>query len=101
MLHLRLITTILVVLGLATVMSYPLTVGTPPNKNSTKLEMANYAKKMAYFTATAGTLFFGAFACALLSIRKERKKHSEESLRNLVDLLATPIPEKKSSEENE
>lgn len=99
--RLRLITTILVVLGLAVVMSYPLTVGTPPTKNATKIEMAEYARKMAYFTATVGILFFGAFACALLTIRIERKRHAEESLRNLADLLATPIPEKKAKEEND
>ncbi len=99
--RLRLITTIFVVLGLAVVLSYPLTVGTPPRKTAPKLEMAKYARKMAYFTTAVGVLFFGAFACALLTIRNERRKHEAESLRNLADLLSTPVPEKKSKIENE
>ena len=91
----RIITTALFIFGIATLLSYPMTVGMPPKKSATFDVRRHYATRLTIFFSVASFALLGAAIGAVLIARDVRQKFAEQALQNLADLLTAEVEAKK------
>ncbi len=91
----RIITTALFIFGLATLLSYPMTVGVPPKKSASFVVRKQYATRLTIFFSVASFALLGAAIGAILIARDVRQKFAEQALQNLADLLTAEVEAKK------
>lgn len=85
--RLKLVTTILLVLGLAMLMAWPLLWGGRPGPDAPKKELAEFSLRfLLYFAATA-LVFLATAVCALLLVRRAREEYAEQAGKNLRGLI--------------
>ncbi len=98
--RLQVITTVLLVLGLALILSYPWTVGARPSDVANRAEVAAYLTRLFVFFCVAVAVFLGAAISAAIMIRRVRHEYREMLISNLADLL-TASAERAESEQTE
>lgn len=95
---LRNLTTLFVILGLAILGSYPVSVGSAPKESAPRYEKRAYAVRLMSFVSVSAIVWFCAGLSAFLYGRKIRREYEEQVTRNLTDLIAAPIKEKPKDE---
>lgn len=98
--RLRVVTTVLVLLGLALLFSYPWTVGVPPKQDASQRELADYATRMVVYVTVVSVCWLGAAISAALLARRIRQEYADQSLKNLADLL-TSVPRGRTNDGDE
>ncbi len=87
--RLKILLSLFVFLGLALLVSYPWSVGTPPKADAPSDEKRVYITRLAIYVSGVSVLWFAASVTAYLMIRKIREEYIDESARNMVDLISS------------
>lgn len=97
--RLRLVMTILIVLGIGILFSYPFTVGSPPKKNDSLKVRKEYALRLTIFFGAVSFVMLGAATAGYLMTRRIRDEFADRSLRNFATLI-TPAPKPKQDDDS-
>ncbi len=85
--RLKIVTTTLLVLGLALLVAWPWIVGRQPPAEAPRPELARFAVRLMVYLGATILVFATTAALALLVARQTRIKYREEARRNLKDLI--------------
>ncbi|MBS1706682.1 MAG: hypothetical protein JST40_12480 [Armatimonadetes bacterium] len=85
--RLKIVTTILLILGVALLVAWPFVVGAPPPAGTDRHIVARYGMKLLlYFAATAFT-FLGTAVCAIFVARNTKVEYLESQQGILKELI--------------
>lgn len=85
--RLKLVTTVLFVLGVAMLLGWPFLMAGRPEEGANRKEIARFGLKMlTYFGFTAAT-FLATAICALLLVRRAKSEFRQQASENLRGLI--------------
>lgn len=99
--RLQVATTLFLVLGIGTLLSFPWTVGATPEAAASAQDKADYAVRLLIFFSVAGVCFILAALFAVVLVRRIRGEYREHLVSNLADLLSTPPTTKENDERSD
>ncbi|HET6644682.1 MAG TPA: hypothetical protein VFG65_04205 [Fimbriimonadales bacterium] len=91
--------TILIVLGIGILFSYPFMVGAPPKKNDSLKVRKEYALRLTIFFGAVSVVMLGAATAGYFMTRRIRDEFADRSLRNFATLI-TPAPKPKQDDDS-
>ncbi|MEO7454013.1 MAG: hypothetical protein ABIV13_04540 [Fimbriimonadales bacterium] len=85
--RLKVLTTVLLILGICVLLSYPFTVGAAPSEGSDKADVKAFLIRLTLYFGTSTFAMLAAAFCAALIVKRAKKDFAEKKLTNLEELL--------------
>lgn len=85
--RLRIVTTVLFVVGLVMLMAWPLVWRGRPAPDAPRQELAEFSLRFLVYFALTALVFLATAVCALLVVRRAREEYAEQAGKNLRGLI--------------